>query len=208
MLRLILVRHGETSFNHERRLQGSATDIELNETGREQVKELGEALKSEKVNAIYASPMRRARETALAIASHHGLTVQTETKLTEINTGDVEGLTIEQIEQQYSHFWKEWTQGTGSLKMPGGESLEDVRERAWGTIQRIYRIHPDGTVIVVCHTLTLLAIICAALNIDLSCFRRLRCDVAGLSILNMDGQSTSLVRLNDTCHLKEAPGRF
>lgn len=199
-MRLILVRHGETIWNEEGRIQGF-TNIGLSERGKEQIKKVAQALSKERVTAIYSSPLKRAMDTAEAIAQFHDLEVIPDPDLREINVGDLEGLSLEELRNNHSDFLEEWKEGKGSLSMPGGESLEEVQERAWRAIQRITVKHPEGVVIVVSHVFTILTTICRALKLELPCFRRLRQDVGAISILHFGEQGTSLVLFNDTCHL-------
>ena len=90
----------------------------------------------------------------------------------------------------------------GSLpKIPGGESLLDVQQRSWRTIQRLVEKHPDGTFIVVSHYFTILTIICSVLNLPLSQIVRLRLDAGSISLLIFEEPAARLIRLNDACHL-------
>ena len=92
MIRVLLVRHGETDWNAQRRYQGQ-TDVPLNEAGRRQADALAERLAGEEISAVLSSDRQRARQTALAIAAPHGLPVQEEPRMCEIALGDWEGLT-------------------------------------------------------------------------------------------------------------------
>jgi broad specificity phosphatase PhoE len=85
--------------------------------------------------------------------------------------------------------------------MPGGESLAGVQERAWLAVERMREKHPDDAVMVVSHNFVILCIICKALGLDLGQFRRLRLNLASISILNIGQRGTSLILFNDTCHL-------
>jgi broad specificity phosphatase PhoE len=198
-MRLILVRHAESSWNQEKRIQ-SFSDTELNQRGEEQAKRIALALREEKVNAIYSSPLKRAVETAEAIARVRHLEVNIDPDLGEIDCGELEGLTLEEVRSQYSDFWREWREGKGSLQFPKGESLEQLQRRAWGAIQRLIERQLDG-VVVISHAFTILAIICHALELDITHFRRFKQDVAAINILNFGEQETSLILFNDTCHL-------
>jgi len=200
-MRLILVRHGETLWNRENRVLGH-TEIELTEKGRKQAERLALALKDEKVTAIYSSPLRRARETADAIARVHHLAVVTDDALKELDAGDLDGLTFDQVMEHYGDFLKQWLEDIPSLRMPGGESLAELRERAWGAVERIANHHPDGVVILVSHSFAIMSIISKALGMSLSNFRRLRLSVASISILNFGQRGISLLQFNDTCHLQ------
>ncbi len=97
MVRVILVRHGETDWNQERRVQGSGSDRELTETGKQQAESIGLRLKPERIQAIYSSPLRRALDTAQAIARHHQVEMQIEPSLNEIYAGELEGILIEKL---------------------------------------------------------------------------------------------------------------
>lgn len=201
-MRLILVRHGITPWNEQRRVQGGNSDIELSEKGREQAYKVASALKGEEIKAIYSSPLKRALETAKSIAELHNLKVIEEPALREIDAGEADGLSVEELSQLYPQFWKEWREGEGSIRWPGGESLEEVGERAWGLVERLKVRHNKDTIVLVSHTFVLSVLILKALGIDLGSFRRLRIEVGSISILDLDGERASLVKLNDTCHLR------
>lgn len=202
-LKLILVRHGQTRLNQERRIQGCFSDPELNEHGEWQAERLGWALREEKLSTIYSSPLRRALQTAQAIAHHHRLLVRVETAFQEINTGLLDGLSLEEVKSQHTAFFQEWRSGLGDLRLPGGESMAELQERAWGALQNIFQSHPEGEVVVVGHGFTLATLICRALNLPLPSFRRLRLDAGGISVLTWEGERATLAKFNDTCHLRE-----
>jgi len=119
-MKLILVRHGETRWNRENRVVGH-TGIALDSNGRRQVELLARKLENDSVSAIYSSPLRRARETAAAIARIHRLRVMKDDALKEIDAGELEGLTFDEVMESYGDFFKDWMKGNPSLRMPGGE---------------------------------------------------------------------------------------
>jgi broad specificity phosphatase PhoE len=201
-MRVILVRHGETQWNLENRIVGH-TEIGLNSTGRRQVGLLARVLGEEKVDAIYSSPLTRAIETANEIAQMHGLDVRTEGGLKEVDAGELNGITIDEVLQRYGGFWDEWVKGIDYLRMPGGETMKELQDRAWSVVSMVVRDHPDGAVILVSHTLTILSILTKALGMPLADFRRLRLSLASINVLDFRGQVTSLVSFNDTCHLRD-----
>jgi broad specificity phosphatase PhoE len=204
-MKLILVRHGETQWNRENRVVGFA-DIGLNDEGRKQVKRLALALKEERVDAIYASPLSRAWETAQEVARYHDGEVKADDAFKEMDAGELDGLTYEDMRDRYGELIKQWLSEPASVIMPGGESLANVQERAWLAVEKIREKHPDDVVMVVSHNFVILCIICKALGLDLSQFRRLRPHVASISILNFGQRGTSLVLFNDTCHLEGEEG--
>jgi broad specificity phosphatase PhoE len=202
MLRLILVRHGETERNFEARLQGGKSDVPLNEKGRGQARSLGLALKDEKLRAIYSSPLKRALDTAQAISAHHHLKVETDQGLSEIDMGSIDGLDLTEVKESQTDFWERWRQEDYSVALPGGESPLQVQKRAWGVVQDIIRRNHEGSVVVVSHAISLQTIIIAILGAPLSSFTRFHLGVASITILHIDDERTSLILLNDTCHLK------
>ena len=200
-MRLFLVRHGETLWNRESRIMGQS-DIELTEKGRRQAERLGEALKDEKMDAIYSSSLTRTKQTAGEIARFHGLEVVADDGLMEIDAGEVDGLTYEELMAKHGEFLKEWATKGASLKVPGGESIGELQERAWATVSGLAEAYAGRTVVAVSHSLAIQTIICTALDMSFANMRRLRMDLASISILHFGGEGASLLLYNDTCHLE------
>ena len=201
MTKLILVRHGETERNSGARLQGGKSDLSLNDRGRKQARYLGLALKDEKLEAVYSSPLKRALDTAEAISAHHLLKVQTDPALAEIDMGFIDGLDLAQVKESQPDFWKRWREEDYSVALPGGESVRQVQQRAWGAVQGIISRHREGSVVIVSHAIALQTVITAILGAPLSSFTRLRLGVASITLFHIDEEKASLVSLNDTCHL-------
>jgi broad specificity phosphatase PhoE len=139
---LLLVRHGETEWNRQLRWQGHA-DPPLNETGRAQARELAQALAHDRIDAVYSSDLRRAAETAEAIAVPRGLPVYLDPGLREIDVGGREGLTREEVEARFPD--GRWD----------GESHAAHAERVLAALTRIAARYPNGRVLVVGHGGTL-----------------------------------------------------
>ena len=206
-MRLILVRHGETEWNRQRRVQG-LSNLELNETGRKQAEALGRALRNEKVNAIYTSPLRRAQETARAISRFHNIDLEILDGLKELDVGEVDGMTYEDMKIHHGEFFTRWMTDFTSVRLPGGGFLPELRDQCCTAIQDIVkkerRLESDDRVaVVVTHFFPIMCIICNSMGLDLSHCRRLRVDLASISVLDFNSYSTVLVSLNDTCHLRE-----
>ena len=134
MTELLLVRHGETDWNAEGRLQGH-TDRPLNDYGRRQARELADRLAGERVDAIYASDLSRARETAEIVGQRLGLTVVVDPALREKNWGNWEGLTGDE---------------RAAIEFVG-ESTEEHRDRVMAAVRRIVERHPSQRIVVVTH---------------------------------------------------------
>ena len=200
MVKVILVRHGETDWNRSRRIQGGNSDTQLNQRGRQQVESLALRLKQEKIQAIYSSPLQRARDTALAIAHYHQLPVEIEPPLKEIEVGELEGMSIAGV-GKLSELLVRHKQGDELPRLPGGESVAEVQQRVWGAIQRLVDRHNDGVLVIVGHYFSVLTAICSVLNLPLAQIDKLRLNSGSLSIITFDGQTPRLVLFNDTCHL-------
>lgn len=202
-MRLILVRHGETAHNAGGMVQGRA-DVPLNDRGRRQARALAGALRTEPVCAVYASPLQRARDTATAIAETHGLTVVTEPDLAEMDIGEMEGLSGAEMRARYADFLRVWAGPEGPLlRMPGGESLTQVQERAWAVIERLRAAHEEDTIVVASHNFVIGAVMCRAVNVPLYSFRRMRHGVASRSVIDFRPDRILVLKVNDTCHLDE-----
>lgn len=204
-MRLILIRHAETEHNRDNRVQGRA-DNPLSELGERQATALAVALAGEPLAEVIASPLRRAHATAEAVAARHGLAVITDQALVEMHVGEMEGMGIAEMRERYPEFLKAWmTERGGDIPMPGGESLRQVRERAWAVVDRLRaRLDDDAVVALVSHNFVLGQLITTALEMPTHEFRRLRLSVAGATTLRFRADRTLLVRLNDICHLRAA----
>jgi broad specificity phosphatase PhoE len=206
-LKLILVRHGETSWNECRRIQGCDSDIELNETGLEQARRLATFLENEQIAGIVSSPLRRALSTAEAIASRHQLPVEVDQRLRELKVGDLEGMPYSNLTTTFSQFLMQWWRDGGAVKLPNGESLADLQDRAWNVVENLLQKHKaaaaeskDGAAVVVSHYFVTLVIILKALDLSLNCFTRFRLDLGGVSILEFRDFGTRLLGFNDTSY--------
>lgn len=201
--RILLTRHGETHWNRIRRFQGRS-DLPLNAAGRKQAHALALALKDEPLSAIYSSPLIRAMETARFIKVFHpSVPLFHEAGLVEMDLGDFEGLEARHWATKYPDFLKAWQARPASVKMPGGESLSEVQIRALDALERITRLHPPrSTLLLCCHNFVNLTILCYALGIPLDRFREIRQETATLNILYMKGKRLRAEVVNESSHLQ------
>jgi len=145
---LLLVRHGETNWNRERRFQGHA-DPPLNGTGREQARTLADELAGEGIEFVYTSDLARARETAEIVAERLGAGIVALQALREIDVGEWEGLTWPEIEDRYPEGARAWREhGFG---WTSGETYDQLGERVVPALRRIAADHPSQRVLVVGH---------------------------------------------------------
>ena len=200
MSRLLLVRHGDTELNSAERYWGH-TNVELSAAGLRQAERLCDRLATEKINAIYSSDLLRASVTAKIITSRHQLDVITCAELQEINFGDAEGLTFDEISRLYPEVTKLWTGRSLKLKYPGGESLDQFNSRISKFLDRLEKHAAEETILIVAHSGVLRTLVCQLLGIGLRYRWQFRLDFASLSIIETYPQGAVLSLLNDVSHL-------
>ncbi|NQE50381.1 histidine phosphatase family protein [Herbaspirillum rubrisubalbicans] len=144
MTDILLIRHGETDWNVDKRLQGHI-DIGLNQAGQRQVLALGEALAGEGIDAIFASDLQRARDTAQAVADAAGLEVLIDAGLRERCYGAFEGLRHIEIEARYPDAYRQWKARDPDYRYPAGERMaETMREFYERSVQAVQRVLGSG----------------------------------------------------------------
>ena len=201
---MLLVRHGESEWNQSRRYAGQQ-DVPLSELGREQAYRLAERLKGEGLGAIYASPLRRARDTAEAIGRLAQVPIIIEPGLPEINHGLWEGLTARQVDEKFPHEYRQWRFEPQAVVMPQGESLDDVRKRAHVVLDRVLREQRDAKVLICTHDAVLRVLLLQMLGLTPDHFWKWSFENASLSVIEAHGdvgaEMFHLVRVNDIAHL-------
>ncbi len=133
---LFLVRHGESQYNATGRIQGQL-DVPLSEIGRRQAAAVAERLATEPLDALYASPLSRALETAQAIATRHDLKIETDDRLKEIHAGDFQGLTREEMTAKYPDEERRWTAREADFRIGGGETRRELQDRGKAVLEAI-----------------------------------------------------------------------
>lgn len=203
--RIILIRHGETDWNAQTRIQGH-TDIPLNARGRWQVQRLGAALADEGLCAVYSSDLMRARATALAVAqASGGLDVQLATELRERAFGSFEGRTFPEIESRWPEAAGRWRARDPSFRPPGGESLQDFYRRCVMAVHELASPHEGQAVAMVAHGGVLDCLYRAATGQSLDAPRTWTMANAGINRLLRAGDALTLVGWGDVGHLEGLP---
>ena len=207
-MRLLLIRHGETDRNAGRIALGRE-DVPLNERGRAQAQALAADLAANRTDvliaAVYSSPLQRALSTAQPLAQALDLEVQTEDGLIEMDVGEAEGRALSELQERFPDFLRVWrSDQVADVPMPGGESLRQVQERAWRAVESLRERHDNETVVAVSHNFVILTLLCRVLDLPLARFRRLKHDLAAISILEIAEERQAVLSLNDRCHLRES----
>lgn len=212
MTLIILVRHGQTAWNRAERFRGHS-DVPLNGTGQTQAHAAARRIVSTwKVDAVCTSPLRRATETAQAIAQRCGLTAEPLEALIDINFGEWQGLTADEVAATWPdelHLWRTTPQ---RLHVPGGESLARVRRRATRAVGELAQARQGGTIVLVSHQVVCKVLVLAMLGLSASHFWDIQQETTAINVFEyVDGGQEGRLgagryvtwQINDTCHLRE-----
>ncbi len=209
--RIFFLRHGQTEHSRANHFCGAGLNPDLTPDGVEMAKSFADAYKDAPWAAIYSSPLKRAVDTASAVANDRGLTIELRDDLKEIRYGEWEGKTVEEVDEAYHDDYIRWTADPAWCPPTGGETAIAIAQRAMHVITEIKERHTTGDVLVVSHKATIRIAIANLLGIDVGRFRfRLDCPVCSLSVVEFTKQGPWLRRLADRSHLskrlRELPG--
>lgn len=200
MTTLLLIRHGESTWNQAGRYQGWI-DTELSDLGRKQAQLLAQRLSPFPLDAVYSSPLRRALDVARAIGDAQKKPVKVEEDLMEINHGDWNGLLKGEVAERYGPILETWRTCPSQALMPDGESLRDVSRRADAVMAGILADYPQGTVAICTHDAVMRVMITASLGLSFDHIWSIGLENASISALQVEEGQHRLICLNDTCHL-------
>lgn len=187
-LRLVLIRHGEPVQEVKGRCYGSL-DVGLSDLGRKQIQDKLASIRNLRAEAFYASPLRRAVESATIIAAELHIEPTLTNELREINFGRFEGFTYEQVEQLYPEQYKMWMERPTEIKFPEGESFAQVKARVLRFKDSLLRTHHGKTVVAVSHGGANRIILADALAIPDHAIFRIAQSYAALNIVDYLGES-------------------
>ncbi len=199
--RILLIRHGQTAYNVQRRWQGQL-DIPLDDTGKAQVKALGAYLRGRPIGAIYSSDLSRAWDTACAVGQAVGVEPIVERRLREINVGIFEGLTHDDMIEKFPEESAAYLTGDPTYVIPNGESRLDVQVRAYQAWQEIIQ-QANGAEEIACvsHGGTLRHLLPKVLEHNLPDLNDIRIPNTSITTIACDGQHWQLGEIGATPHL-------
>ncbi len=200
--RITAIRHGETDWNVATRIQGQL-DIGLNRSGRWQAERVAEALADEHFDAVYSSDLARAQDTALGLTRNAGLELRSDRGLRERGFGAFEGLTYTEIEQRFPGQALRWRQRDAGFGAPGGETLQDFRDRVLSTVAALAARHRGQHIALVTHGGVLDVLYRAGSRLALDAPRTWSIGNASINRLLHGEQGFSLVGWSDNCHLED-----
>lgn len=193
-LRLVLIRHGEPEASAAGRCYGKL-DVGLSAVGRRQMRLLAEKLEAAGIDAFYTSPRRRARESAEILSDE----MIVDRRFSEIDFGDLEGLTYEEAAEQYPHLYERWMREPTAVKFPGGESFDEMRRRVLEAASVVREVHLNRTVAIVSHGGVNRILLSDALGIEPRDIFHMDQSHAGVSVID-EFDDYSVVRLmNASC---------
>lgn len=205
MTELVLIRHGETEMNRELRFQGHV-NVGLNAVGLEQARRLARRMAGEHADALYASDLLRAQQTAQPISGELALPPLADAALREQSFGRVDGMRVDDIKAQWPDAWEGWLRFDENYAMPEGESARQFHGRVMDALHRLVVAHPEQRIVVVTHGGVLDMIYRTARALGLSGPRQSEIPNAGLNRIRM-GSSGPIEILDwaDTRHLADLP---
>ena len=205
MTTFYMVRHGDTAWNRgEWRYRGQA-DLPLDGVGLAQAAATADALADAGLSAVFASPLKRAYNTAELIAQKAGLTARPMPGLLDIGYGAWQGLTQSEAQAAYPALYARWTVAPHLVRFPDGESLDDVRSRITRALMDMAELFPDGRVGLVGHQVVNKVLLCVVLGLGNDAFWRITQDTCCINIFRYDAVAYrfSVDRVNDTHHLRQ-----
>jgi probable phosphoglycerate mutase len=195
---LLLIRHAKNDWVGER-LPGQTPGIHLSEEGREEAAVLAGRMADYPLDALYASTLERAQETAAILAKPHGLPVGDLPDLVDLDTGDLTGMSIKEAQKQ--PVWIGIQAFPSITRIPGGESLWDLQVRVVRALEGVRRRHEGGVVAVVAHSDVIKVAVAHYVGLPLDLFQRLVISTTSVSLLLFTDHGARLVTMNNTAEL-------
>ena len=203
MKRCYLVRHAQTIWNRENRIQGHS-DVPLSPLGHEQAERLGRRFATHHLHGIFTSGLLRSRQTAerIAAGNGHGTQPVVESGLAEMHLGAWEGLTPDEVDARFEQAYQRWRQTPSSVTIPGAEPLAAFQERVRLALQAILNGVGDGEYVIVSHGGVIAALLANLFSADYDLIlRRMRLDNAGVTALEFGTGLPHVLWINSTTHL-------
>jgi broad specificity phosphatase PhoE len=198
---ILLVRHGETAWNREKIFRGTY-DIPLNDNGRAQAQLAAEALGGREIHATYTSPLSRASETAAIVLAQHSIEAITDERLTDFNYGDWNGKQDEDVAREWPEEHAAWCARPETVRAPGGDTLQEVFDKAFGAMEELAARHDGQTVALFAHRVVNKLLVLRALGLGLDRFPFIIQGNCCVNEFEKTEQGYLVQRLNDTSHMK------
>jgi broad specificity phosphatase PhoE len=202
---ILLVRHGETDWNREKVFRG-VYDVPLNDNGRHQAELVAEALSSQVIDVGYTSPLSRATETASIALKSHNIHAKPHEGLLDLNYGDWTGKTEAEVASRWPNEHNAWNTQPDEARIPGGDTLQDVFDRAFAAMEQVVRSHDGQTVALFAHRVINKLLILGALGLALDRFPFILQGNCCVNKFTRVEGGYLIEYLNDTSHIRYAGG--
>jgi len=197
---IILVRHGETEWNKLGLCQG-ISDICLSSLGKKQAELLATSLKDDEIQYIYSSNLKRAYETAKTIAKFHDTEVRIDPGFREMDQGIFEGVPFLELRETRGDLLRSWRADPENFRIPNGETLTEVQQRAYMSVDTVIKAHSPSTVLIVTHNFTIITLLCKFLGENLSEFYKFKIKETSKHVISLKNGITNIKIFNNTEHL-------
>lgn len=195
-----LIRHGETAHNRSRIGLG-LEDVPLTALGEAQAAALATYLANRPLDSIHCSPLQRAAMVAERLANDRHCRPEVRRELIELDVGETEGMEFPIMRAKYPEFMARWAAGDTTVRMPGGESIDDVVARLRPYVDSLRALEAES-IAVVSHNFITKLLVCLLLDLPIVNFRNLQVDLASVTTISIPANGRSMLMvLNDTCHL-------
>lgn len=201
--RILLIRHGETAWNREKIFRGTY-DIPLNNNGRAQASLAAHALESVQIDAAYTSPLSRATETAEIVLASHGIVANPCGGLMDLDYGEWTGLKDEDVAARWPAEHATWNTSPETAKIPGGDRLESVSNKAYGAVESVISRHADQTVVLFAHRVVNKLLVLRMLGLGLGRFPFITQGNCCINEFIWTGKEFTVERINDTAHMRNS----
>jgi len=206
-MKIYLIRHGQTEYNDKNIFRGHL-DIPLNSYGISQAESVGKALKVIDFNAIYTSPLIRAKKTAEIIHKYQSgkISINVENDFTDLNYGKWQAKSKEEVKNNYPKLYHEWEISPYSTKIPDGESLYDAQKRSWNCLVKIINNNKDKTICIVSHRVINKLLISKILGILKTGFWKIKQDTGCINIMEYKDKKFMIIKLNHNANVSDFIG--
>lgn len=200
---ILLIRHGETAWNRGKIFRGTH-DVPLNDNGRAQGQLLAEALHGWQIDAAYCSPLSRARQTAEIALAGRNVEIVDDERFKDFSYGDWTGLEEAEVARRWPEEFAAWTSRPNSLRVPGGDTLQEVFDRAFAALEDIASQHQDQTVAIFAHRVVNKLLVLAVLGLAPARFAFIRQDNCCVNEFERTEAGYVICSLNDTSHIRQS----
>ncbi len=198
--KIYILRHGETAWNIEKVFRGQA-EVPLNDNGRAQAELAAQYLKDKGIEMVYTSPLERAVETAAAVSGATGLEAVKDDAFSGMNFGKWQGRPHTEIKEEDPEKFLDFHHGDGSLRVPGGETFQEVMDRGMDGLKSIVEEHPGKTVLIVTHRVVCKLLVLGALGAGVGSFWKIKLDTASVCRLDREKDKWVVRKVNENFYL-------